>query len=119
MEIKKYYRVCHKDTLQGLWYDYKGNFTGLIHDQFNLCKNNELRMEFDDEIVGWLSATDSPRYHNWHGISQPKCPPPPQHEWNHQCWPPPCIPINKGLCFLLIGGLCLGLYNNNLKEKQK
>ena len=24
MEIKKYYRVCHKDTLQGLWYDYKG-----------------------------------------------------------------------------------------------
>lgn len=59
MEIKKYYRVCHKHTLQGLWYDYKGDFTGLIHDQFNFCKNNELRMDFDDEIVGWLSATDS------------------------------------------------------------
>jgi hypothetical protein len=25
---KTFYRVCHKDTLQGLWYDYQGNFTG-------------------------------------------------------------------------------------------
>jgi hypothetical protein len=55
----KYYRVCHKDTHQGLWYDYKGGFTGLIHDKFNFCKNNQLRMDFDEEIVGWLSATDS------------------------------------------------------------
>jgi hypothetical protein len=57
--MKKYYRVCHKDTLQGLWYDYKGSFTGLIHDEFNFCTNNKLEMEFDDELVGWLSATDS------------------------------------------------------------
>ena len=55
----KYYRVCNKETLQGLWYDYKGNFTGLIHLDFNFCANNELEMDFDDEIVGWLSATDS------------------------------------------------------------
>jgi hypothetical protein len=59
MENKTYYRVCHVDTLQGLWYDYKGDFTGFIHDKFNFCKNNELKMEFDEEIVGWLSATDS------------------------------------------------------------
>jgi hypothetical protein len=56
---KTFYRVCHKDTLQGLWYDYKGNFTGLIHEDLNFCANNELRMDFDPEIVGWLSATES------------------------------------------------------------
>jgi hypothetical protein len=58
-EPKKYYRVCHKETLQGLWYDYKGEFTGLIHNDFNFCANNKLEMDFDPEIVGWLSATDS------------------------------------------------------------
>jgi hypothetical protein len=56
---KKFYRVCHKDTLQGLWYDYQGQFTGLIHEDFNFCVNNELRMDFDPEIVGWLSATET------------------------------------------------------------
>lgn len=56
---KKFYRVCHKDTLQGLWYDYKGEFTGLIHNDFNFCLNNELKMDFDPEIVGWLSVTDT------------------------------------------------------------
>ena len=56
---KIYYRVCHKDTLQGLWYTFNGDFTGLIHNEFNFCVNNELAMDFDPEIVGWLSATDS------------------------------------------------------------
>lgn len=56
---KKFYRVCHKDTLQGLWYDYQGQFTGLIHNDFNFCANNKLEMDFDPEIVGWLSATES------------------------------------------------------------
>ena len=56
---KIYYRVCHKDTLQGLWYAFNGEFTGLIHDDFNFCTNNLLEMPFDGEIVGWLSATDS------------------------------------------------------------
>jgi hypothetical protein len=56
---KKFYRVCHKDTLQGLWYDYQGQFTGLIHNDFNFCANKDLEMDFDPEIVGWLSATES------------------------------------------------------------
>ena len=56
---KKFYRVCNKETLQGLWYDYKGQFTGLIHEEFGFCTNTKLEMDFDPEIVGWLSATDS------------------------------------------------------------
>ena len=58
-ERKKYYRVCNINTYQGLWYDYQGTFTGLIHNDFNFCSNSELKMDFDEEIVGWLSATDS------------------------------------------------------------
>ena len=56
MSKQTYYRVCHKDTLQGLWYDWKGRFTGLIHEEFSFCLNNKLEMDFDEEIVGWLSA---------------------------------------------------------------
>lgn len=54
-----FYRVCHEKTLRGLWYDFDGNFTGIIHNEFNFCKNNKLEMDFDPELVGWLSATDS------------------------------------------------------------
>jgi hypothetical protein len=54
-----YFRVCHKDTLQGLWYTYGGEFTGLIHNEFGFCQNNALRMDFDEEIVGWLSAVET------------------------------------------------------------
>ena len=57
--MKQFYRVCNINTQQGLWYDFKGDFTGLIHNQFNFCKNNNLEMNFDEELVGWLSATDS------------------------------------------------------------
>lgn len=57
--MKKFYRVCNPDTQQGLWYQFNGEFTGLIHNEFNFCKNNELKMDFDDELCGWLSATDS------------------------------------------------------------
>lgn len=57
--MKKFYRVCNHETEQGLWYSFNGNFTGLIHNEFNFCKNNELKMDFDPELVGWLSATDS------------------------------------------------------------
>lgn len=58
IDTKLFYRVSHKDTQQGLWYDFKGNFTGFIHDKFNFCKNNTLKMDFDETIRGWLSATD-------------------------------------------------------------
>ena len=57
--MKKYYRVCNQETLQGLWYDYKGKFTGLIHEEFNFCLNTKLEMDFDPEIVGWLSAVEN------------------------------------------------------------
>jgi hypothetical protein len=55
--MKKFYRVSHEETQQGLWYDFAGKFTGFIHDKFNFCKNNELKMDFDKTIVGYLSAT--------------------------------------------------------------
>lgn len=54
-----FYRVCNTETQQGLWYDFQGGFTGLIHKDFNFCKNNTLAMDFDEELVGYLSATDS------------------------------------------------------------
>jgi len=56
---KTFYRIANTETNQGLWYDSKGIFTGLIHNEYNFCTNNELPMPFDNEIVGWLSATDS------------------------------------------------------------
>lgn len=59
MEPKLFYRVSNKDTQQGLWYDFNGNFTGLIHDKFNFCTNNKLLMPYDPTIVGWLSATET------------------------------------------------------------
>ena len=40
-----------KETLQGLWYDYSGNFTGFIHTKYKFCKNNELPMPFDEDVV--------------------------------------------------------------------
>jgi hypothetical protein len=57
--MKTFYRVCNPKTEQGLWYDFKGKFTGLIHDEFNFCSNSSLAMPFDEELIGWLSATDS------------------------------------------------------------
>ena len=55
--MTKFYRVCNTETKQGLWYDFTGKFTGLIHDKFNFCENSKLEMDFDEELVGWLSAT--------------------------------------------------------------
>ena len=57
--MKTFYRVCRPETAQGLWYDSEGNFTGLIHGELSFCTNSKLKMEFDPEIVGWLSATES------------------------------------------------------------
>lgn len=58
MSGKRFYRVGNVKTEQGLWYDFEGNFTGLIHNEFNFCMNNKLQMPFDENIVGWLSAVD-------------------------------------------------------------
>ncbi len=55
-EKKKFYRVCSPSTKQGLWYDFNGDFTGLIHDKFDFCENSELKMDFDDDLIGFLSA---------------------------------------------------------------
>ncbi len=57
MDKKTFYRVCNPQTHQGLWYDFQGNFTGLIHNRFSYCANNALKMDYDPEIVGFLSAT--------------------------------------------------------------
>lgn len=57
--MKRFYRVSNTETNQGLWYDMEGNFTGLIHDKFDFCTNNELPMPYDEELVGWISATDT------------------------------------------------------------
>jgi len=59
METKLFYRVANHETQQGLWYDFKGKFTGFIHDRFNFCTNNKLPMPYDPNIVGWLSATET------------------------------------------------------------
>jgi hypothetical protein len=64
--MARFYRVSHMETQQGLWYDFKGEFTGLIHNEFNFCINNQLKMDYDPELVGWLSATDSlETLYNW------------------------------------------------------
>lgn len=57
--MKTFYRVCNSETKQGLWYNQSGVFTGLIHNEFNFCLNSKLEMDFDTELVGYLSATDS------------------------------------------------------------
>lgn len=54
-----YYRVCNTDTNQGLWYHFNGDFSGLIHSKFDFCENSQLEMEFDPEIIGWLSVAQS------------------------------------------------------------
>jgi len=54
--MKTFYRVGNKNH-EGLWYDKYGNFVGLIHDKFDFCKNKNLPMPFDKNVVGWLSAT--------------------------------------------------------------
>lgn len=54
-----YYRVCKPDSQEGLWYTPAGEFTGNIHTAYSFCSNSHLQMPFDQELVGWLSATTS------------------------------------------------------------
>lgn len=58
MTPKIFYRIANNKTKQGLWYDYEGNFTGLIHNTYNFCGASALPMPFDQTLVGWLSTTD-------------------------------------------------------------
>ena len=55
---KLFYRVG-TETVEGLWYNKKGEFTGLIHTEFNWCNASKLEMPFDNELVGYLSVADS------------------------------------------------------------
>lgn len=57
--LKRFYRVCKPETEQGLWYNFDGSFSGLIHDRFAFCENSKLEMDFDPELVGWLSAVEN------------------------------------------------------------
>lgn len=58
MEPKIFFRISDNKTRQGLWYDYQGKFTGLIHDKYSFCGASKLPMPFDPALVGWLSTTD-------------------------------------------------------------
>lgn len=58
-EKKQFYRVSNIESEQGLWYTFQGEFTGLIHNEFNFCMNSQLQMPYDENIVGWLSATST------------------------------------------------------------
>lgn len=44
----------------------------------------------------------------------PPPPPPPPPGGGPPCWPPPCIPINKGLVFLAISAFALAVYQLKL-----
>jgi hypothetical protein len=50
----------------------------------------------------------------WPSISLGQGPPPPPSPpgggGGPPCWPPPCVPINKGLVFLAIAALLLAVY---------
>jgi hypothetical protein len=56
--MNKFYRIENRETKQGLWYSYNGEFTGLIHTKFTFCKNYKLEMPYDENVVGYISVTD-------------------------------------------------------------
>lgn len=71
--MKTFYRVNHEHTKQGLWYRFEGEFSGLIHNEFDFCQNSFLKMYFDKELVGWLSATDSlEKLYHWFSVEDIK-----------------------------------------------
>lgn len=57
--MKTFFRVCNLQTEQGLWYNFDGSFSGLIHKEFDFCQNSQLKMDFDETLVGWLSAVEN------------------------------------------------------------
>ncbi len=67
--METFYRVGNTNDEQGLWYNRKGEFTGLIHNEYDFCVNSALPMPFDPTIVGYLSTakTIEDLYH-WFSI---------------------------------------------------
>ena len=59
---------------------------------------------------------DPPRRHHCHPGHGYFPPPPPHGGGGPQCWPPPCVPINSGLIFLVISALALGTYKLKLSK---
>lgn len=59
MKKKTFYRVANVTTNQGLWYNIDGEFTGLIHKKYSFCRSNILPMPFDENVIGYLSCTDT------------------------------------------------------------
>jgi hypothetical protein len=57
--MKHFWRIANINSKDGLWYNQSGEFTGLIHNKFSFCKNSNLEMPFDEELVGWLSAVET------------------------------------------------------------
>ena len=57
--MKIFYRVGNVIAQRGLWYDFDGKFTGLIHNEYDFCSCHDLPMPFEAGVVGWLSATDT------------------------------------------------------------
>lgn len=66
MKEKLFYRVANIAAQEGLWYDWNGGFTGLIHTKYNFCQCHDLPMPYDPEVIGWLSTTDTLEdLYNW------------------------------------------------------
>lgn len=53
-----------------------------------------------------------------YGISFGTIPPPPPTTSSPTCWPPPCIPIDNGLVFLVLAGIGLVLYKFYSMQKE-
>jgi hypothetical protein len=59
MNPRYFVRITHAKTKQGVWYDFDGNFTGLIHTKYSFCKSSNLQMPYCEDTVGWISATET------------------------------------------------------------
>lgn len=54
---------------EGLWYNQKGEFTGLIHTKYSNLVNSKLEMPFDEELVGFISVADSMEHlYQWFSV---------------------------------------------------
>ena len=61
-----FYRIGCLGNNQGLWYSKTGEFTGLIHNEYNFCTNSSLEMPFDEEVKGFISvATSLEELYKW------------------------------------------------------